>query len=155
MTSGGHGKWPRRNCREEGAHLLALAVAFAAALYIRGAPHVDDVFRDGFVKFQGNDPWYHMRLVDVTVRHFPRRVFYDPFANLPDGAHLAWAPLPDQLVAGAALVLGLGAPGQGLVDTVGAYFPAVLGAATVVPVYVLGREVLDRRGECFQRSRSP
>ncbi len=51
----------------------------------------------------------------------------------------------DWIIAAAALVLGAGAPSPRLVDVVGAYVPPVLGSLTVVPVYVLGRELFSRR----------
>jgi len=43
-----------------------------------------------------------------------------------------------------AWVMGLGHPAQRTIEVVGAYFPAVLGALTTIPVYVVGKEVFDR-----------
>jgi dolichyl-diphosphooligosaccharide--protein glycosyltransferase len=43
------------------------------------------------------------------------------------------------MVAITSLVLGLGNPSSELVNTVAAYFPAVLGALTVIPVYYIGK----------------
>ena len=49
------------------------------------------------------------------------------------------APLLDYLIGGVAWLLGAGAPSQGLIDTVGAFTPAVLGALIPLPVFFLGR----------------
>jgi dolichyl-diphosphooligosaccharide--protein glycosyltransferase len=43
------------------------------------------------------------------------------------------------MMAIPALILGLGHPSSELVNTIGAYFPAVLGALTVIPVYYIGK----------------
>jgi dolichyl-diphosphooligosaccharide--protein glycosyltransferase len=45
------------------------------------------------------------------------------------------------MMAIVSLILGLGHPSSHLVDTVGAYFPAVLGALTVIPVYYIGKYI--------------
>ncbi len=39
---------------------------------------------------------------------------------------------------------GLGSPSEHLIDTVSAYFPAVLGALTVIPVFFIGKALFNR-----------
>ena len=85
-----------------------------------------------------------MRLVDALVRDFPWRIWHDPYLLHPGGESVNAGPVLDWIIAAAALVLGAGAPSPRLVDVVGAYVPPVLGALTVVPVYVLGRELFSR-----------
>lgn len=97
------------------------------------------------VAFQGHDAWYHMRLVDHLIRHFPRPLAFDPFAVYPGGQEVGVAPLLDLLVAGVARGLGAGEPSARLVDTVGAWTPAILGALVPLAVYAVGRLVFDRR----------
>ena len=115
------------------------------ALTLRIGISYQAVFGQGFVKFIENDAWYHMRLVDATVRHFPRRLWFDPYLVYPAGEPVNAGPLLDWLIAGVALVLGWGAPSPHLVDVVGAYTPAAIGALFPLPVYVLGRELFSRR----------
>ena len=64
---------------------------------------------------------------------------------IPGGEPVNAGPFFDWLIAGAALVIGIGAPSPRLVDLVGAYTPPVIGALTAVPVYFLGRELFSRR----------
>jgi oligosaccharyl transferase (archaeosortase A-associated) len=115
------------------------------ALTLRIGISYQAVFGQGFVKFIENDAWYHMRLVDATVRHFPRRLWFDPYLVYPAGEPVNAGPLLDWVIAGVALVLGWGAPSQHFVDVVGAYTPAAMGALFPLPVYVLGRELFSRR----------
>ena len=103
------------------------------------------VLGGSFVRFAENDPWYHMRLVENLLHHFPLRIAYDPYLVFGGGQNVAVAPLFDLIVAAAALVLGLGAPSPWLVERVGAYAPAVLGAACVWPVYGLGKILFSTR----------
>ena len=72
-------------------------------------------------------------------------IWHDPYLVHPGGGPVNAGPVLDWIIAAAALVLGAGAPSPRLVDVVGAYVPPVLGSLTVVPVYVLGRELFSRR----------
>lgn len=50
----------------------------------------------------------------------------------------------DWLLAGIIWVIGLGSPSQHTIDVIGAYFPAILAALTVVPVYFIGKTLFNR-----------
>jgi oligosaccharyl transferase (archaeosortase A-associated) len=121
--------------------LAIIAVAFAARVSLTYYA----VFGHDTIRFVENDAWYHMRLVDATVRHFPARLWFDPYAVHPTGEPIDAGPFFDWIVAGTALALGMGSPSPNLVDSVGAYVPPVLGALLCLPVYVLGREFFSRR----------
>ncbi len=123
---------------------VALLIIFGVALWLRIGPPYDAVFVGDWVRFSGHDPWYHMRLVENLVQHFPSRIAFDPFTIFPYGQDVFFAPFYDLLLGFVIWVVGAGSPSQRLVEVVGAYFPAVLGALTVIPVYFLGRELFGR-----------
>ncbi len=118
---------------------IALALLFGVALYIRTVLPYDQVFGGDFIKFTGVDAYYHMRVVDNLVHNFPRLIEFDPYFVYPTGSWMAMPPLFDWLLAGIIWVITLGSPTQHIIDVVGVYFPAVLGALTVIPVYFVGR----------------
>ncbi len=120
-------------------YTLAVAIIGFMALWIRMRPYDSVFLSNGFVKFMSNDAWYHMRTLNVLLENYPNRMFFSPMTNYPYGSYIHFGPLFDQMMAITSLVLGLGNPGQDLVNTVGAYFPAVLGALTVIPVYYIGK----------------
>jgi oligosaccharyl transferase (archaeosortase A-associated) len=123
---------------------VALLVIFGIALWLRIGPPYDAVFVGDWVRFSGHDPWYHMRLVENLVQHFPSRIAFDPFTIFPYGQDVFFAPFYDLLLGFVIWVVGVGSPSQRVVEVVGAYFPAVLGALTIIPVYFLGRELFGR-----------
>jgi dolichyl-diphosphooligosaccharide--protein glycosyltransferase len=82
-----------------------------------------------------------MRTLRVLLENYPHRMFFDPMTNYPNGSYIHFGPLFDQMMAITSLILGLGHPSSHLVDTIGAYFPAVLGALTVIPVYYIGKYI--------------
>ncbi len=127
-----------------GATVWLLAI-IAAAFAARVSLTYYAVFGHDTIRFVENDAWYHMRLVDATVRHFPARLWFDPYAVHPTGEPIDAGPFFDWIVAGTALALGMGSPSPNLVDSVGAYVPPVLGALLCLPVYILGREFFSRR----------
>jgi oligosaccharyl transferase (archaeosortase A-associated) len=125
-----------------------LALIFALSLYIRVVVPYDSLFSATFVRFGGNDPWYNMRLVESTLHNFPHRIYFDAFTYYPHGTTVPFAPLFDYLLAVIIWMIGLGDPyatlGQYGIDTIGAWYPAVLGALTVIPVYCIGKELWTR-----------
>jgi len=99
---------------------------------------------DSVVWFRGMDAWYHMRLVDNLVANFPHLTAFDPFTGYPNGIEPPFHPLTGWLIAGAAMVLGGGAPSTQLIDITGAFYPVVLGALTIVPAYFTARALFGR-----------
>ncbi|HDH57713.1 MAG TPA: oligosaccharyl transferase, archaeosortase A system-associated, partial [Bacteroidetes bacterium] len=122
-----------------------LTIIFAIALYIRAVLPYKSVFlADGTVRFGGNDPWYHMRIVDYILHNYPHTLTYDAFTEFPYGHFQHYGPLYDQTIAFISIILGFGQPSAHLVNTVGAYFPTVLGALAVIPVYFIGKHLHNR-----------
>lgn len=97
----------------------------------------------GDLLFYGSDSFYHMRRILYTVDHFPSTLWFDPSINYPEGLELLWPPLFDQVVAGAALLLGAGSPRS--VEMVAAVVPPILGSLTIISVYLLARELFGPR----------
>ncbi|RJS71488.1 oligosaccharyl transferase, archaeosortase A system-associated, partial [ANME-2 cluster archaeon] len=124
---------------------IALGIIFAIALYIRAVLPYKSVFlADGTVRFGGNDPWYHMHLVHALLHNYPHALFYDAHTIPPYGVYIHFGPLYDHTIALLSIIAGLGHPSSHLVDVVGAYFPAVLGALVVIPVYFIGKHLHNR-----------
>jgi dolichyl-diphosphooligosaccharide--protein glycosyltransferase len=122
-----------------------LSIIFAIALYIRAVLPHDSVFlADGTIRFGGNDPWYHMRIVEYILHNYPHSLTYDAFTEFPYGHFQHYGPLYDHTIAFISIVLGFGNPDMHLVNTVGAYLPTVLGALVVIPVYFIGKHLHNR-----------
>ncbi|MEE9400464.1 MAG: oligosaccharyl transferase, archaeosortase A system-associated, partial [Dehalococcoidia bacterium] len=124
---------------------LALAFIFGIAFFIRVYFPYDNVFAGDWVRFQINDPWYHMRVIENLVQHFPNRMPFDPYGFYPSGQEVATGPFFDWLVGFFIWLFGAGSPSKGLIETLGAYFPAILGALVTVPVYFIGKELFNRK----------
>ena len=102
---------------------------------------------DGRTLFSGNDPYYHLRSIQYTVNNYPATMPFDPWTYFSYGtANSQFGTLYDQLVATAALLVGLGSPSDELVRTVALFAPAVFGVAIMVPAYLLGRRLGGRAG---------
>jgi dolichyl-diphosphooligosaccharide--protein glycosyltransferase len=130
-------------------HVPALVLVVAAMLAIRLQQYGSFV-RDGAVYFSGNDAWYHLRQVEYAVRHWPFTMPYDPWTNFPYGTNAAqFGTLYDQLVATAALVVGLGSPSSTTVAKTLLVAPAVFGALVAIPVYAVGKRLAGRVAGLF------
>ena len=123
---------------------IVLLVIFGIALALRVSLFFKNIFTGDAVIFGGVDTWYHMRLVENLVQHFPHRIAFDPFTLFPSGQTVPFAPFFDLLLGFFIWVVGLGSPTQYTIETVGAYFPAILGALVTIPVYFIGRELFNR-----------
>jgi dolichyl-diphosphooligosaccharide--protein glycosyltransferase len=124
---------------------IIIALFFGVALYLRIVLPYNQVFSGDWIKFTGRDAWYHMRIVDNLVHNFPHLNSFDPYMLYPYGSSLVGiSSFFDYLLAGIIWLIGLGSPTQHTIDVVGVYFPAVLGALTVIPVYFIGKELFNR-----------
>jgi oligosaccharyl transferase (archaeosortase A-associated) len=120
-------------------HLFALAALFLLSLGIRTISPFPLVFRPDGIMFPDNDAWYHVRGIYHLLHNFPHRMSFDPYAVYPGGMIAGFGPLHDYLVAAIAWVAGLGSPSTTVMETIAAWFPAVLAALIPVPVYFVGR----------------
>ena len=102
---------------------------------------------DGEVYFSGNDAWYHLRQVAYTTRHWPWTMPFDPWTSFPTGTAVGqFGTLYDQLVATAALAIGLGDPSGRTTALTLLFAPAVFGTLTAIPAYFLGKRFGGRFG---------
>ncbi|MFC2010987.1 oligosaccharyl transferase, archaeosortase A system-associated [Chloroflexota bacterium] len=123
---------------------IIVALFFGIALYLRTYLPYDRVFSGDWIKYTGVDAYYHARLVDNLVHNFPRLLSFDPYFIYPNGGGIGNIRFFDWLLASIIWVIGLGSPTEHTIDVVSVYFPAVLGALTVIPVYFIGREMFGR-----------
>jgi dolichyl-diphosphooligosaccharide--protein glycosyltransferase len=123
---------------------IIVTLFFGVALYLRIAlPHAE-VFSGDWIKFTTVDAYFHMRIVDNLVHNFPHLIQLDPYLLYHSGAAISGYYFFDYLLAGIIWLIGLGSPSQHTIDVVGVYFPAILGALTVIPVYFIGKELFNR-----------
>jgi len=123
---------------------LAPLLLFAFAFAIRCLPY-RGVLREEGVLFFGGDAWYHMRRIAYGLAEFPRSLGFDPYLNYPEGAVAIWPRFFDSVLSFALLpayLLG----GIGAAERVAAFAPPLLGAASVLACYALGRRLISPRG---------
>jgi dolichyl-diphosphooligosaccharide--protein glycosyltransferase len=123
---------------------ILVAVCFGAALYLRVVLPYDKVFVGDWIKFTGNDAYFFMRIVDNLVHNFPHLITFDPYLLYPGGSGISNIQFWPYLISGVAWLFGFGSPSQHVVDMVGVYFPAILGALTTIPVYFIGKALFNR-----------
>ena len=121
-----------------------LIIIFGVSLALRTLPMHTAVFDSSWVNIQAVDGYYHLRLVENLLQHFPFRISFDPYTYFPYGQDVYFAPLFDLLAGFCAWVVGLGSPDLKTIETVAAYFPAVLGALVTIPVYFIGKILWNR-----------
>ena len=134
---------------EDWYHVPAIGAIFAFMLWVR-VQAWENFTRNGEVYFSGNDAYYHFRQVMYTVENWPTTMPYDPWTHFPVGTSAGqFGTLFDQLVATAALVVGLGDPSQHTVSMTLLFAPAVFGALLAIPVYFIGKRLGGRLGGVF------
>lgn len=116
-------------------------IAFA----LRTISQFDGVFQGSFVNFQETDAWFHVRVVENLVHHFPWRIGVDPYMGIGPVPSVATGPFYDWLLGGVAWLAGFGHPSEELLHIVAAWYPAVLGALIVPVVFLLGKSIFGLR----------
>ena len=130
-------------------HVPALGAVLAFMLWVR-VQAWENFTQNGEVYFSGNDAYYHFRQVTYTVQNWPETMPFDPWTGFPTGNFAGqFGTLFDQLVATAALVIGLGDPSTNTVAMTLLFAPAVFGALLAIPTYFIGKRLGGRIGGVF------
>jgi asparagine N-glycosylation enzyme membrane subunit Stt3 len=123
---------------------VVLIVACTIAFWTRVVVPYDNVFKNGVITYQETDAWFHVRTVENLAHHYPRRMARDPYGRYPDGQVVDTGPFYDLLLGGVIWVAGADHPSEELVDTIAAWYPAVLGVLLIPVAFLLGRSVFGR-----------
>jgi dolichyl-diphosphooligosaccharide--protein glycosyltransferase len=121
---------------------ILLFLIFGIALFFRIYFSYKKVFSDP-IKYSADDGIYYMRLVENELlgKHFPHRIYFDPFTYFPKGTYIHFAPLYSQLLAGVVWLASLGKPSLELINKIAPFIPAVLGSLIVFPVFFIARVI--------------
>jgi asparagine N-glycosylation enzyme membrane subunit Stt3 len=119
---------------------IICAMLFLIAFGVRMLTY-SSIFVGNNVRFLEFDPFYHMRRVVSFTQSFPHTWSFDTFINYPYGSEVGWPFFFDWTIALLAKIAGLGSPSTHLIETVGVYFPVLLGSLSVIAVYFVGKEL--------------
>jgi len=122
--------------------ILLLLAHMALSFCLRVIPPYDQVFTNEWIKFTSYDAYWQMAWVDELAPNFLYSISHSPIEF--EGIFRSGLSFFHLLLAGTIWIIGLGSPTQHTIDTVGVYFPAVLGVLTVIPVYFLGKVMFGR-----------
>lgn len=125
--------------------VLVIAVILLLALFLRSYYVYGIAADNGWLMSGGSDSYYYHRLIEygaTTGDH----LHIDPMLNFPDGAR---NPRPPLYTFSAAVPAVIFQPLFGnLDDSIGFFFitsTAMWGALTIIPVYLIAREIFGRR----------
>lgn len=120
--------------------LVAIVGLMGLFLYVRLIPS-EYLLRGDGINLLGNDPWYHLRQVEVTVQNFPHYSWVDPMTHYPVGTNVHWGSLFTEIIATVAIITG--AQTRPELIQLGCYVPPVMGALLVPIVYYIGKMMQD------------
>lgn len=126
------------------APLLFLLGILSVALIVRLLPVVYS-FSNGHILLYDQDSYYHLRRITYIVQHFPGVNIFDSYVNYPQGYFIGWPPLYDLAAATASLVIGLGHPGQFVIEAASSMLNVVIGLLGIAAVYYLARDILGEK----------
>jgi len=122
---------------------MAVLVSVLLAFGFRVLPGYREVFTARGISFQEADAWFHMRTAHNLLAHFPKRSAFDPYGLYPGGENVTTGPFWDYMIGATAWIAGAGSPSDYMVDQIGAWLPAILGALFPVLVFFLARLLCD------------
>jgi dolichyl-diphosphooligosaccharide--protein glycosyltransferase len=115
------------------------------AFYIRVRPSESVFLINGFIRFGGNDPWYHLRNVQSILNNYPNMLWFDAHTYYPYGTIQVFAPLFDIMLSTIIWICGFGNPNQELIYTICAYYPVILGTLVIIPVYFVAKYLFHNK----------
>ncbi|WOF17087.1 oligosaccharyl transferase, archaeosortase A system-associated [Methanoplanus sp. FWC-SCC4] len=131
------------NCSKNYIVGLLVLLFTIIALWIRLIP-AEGLVTDVGVNLLGNDPWYNLRQIEVMVANPLEYPWFDPMTHYPTGTHNFWGPLYPMI--GAIMCILAGASTRTDVMYVASYMPALMGAAMVPLMYMVGSKISDWKG---------
>ncbi|KZX46339.1 oligosaccharyl transferase, archaeosortase A system-associated [Haloarcula sp. K1] len=135
----------RRLLTTSATQIVQAFAFFALAVFIiwnRIRNYSNLIQDNGEITFQSADAWYHRRNVRYTADNFPNTLSFDPFTTFPTGNHAGqFGTVFDQFLAVLALIIGRGNPSASTIDAVLLFAPPALGVITIVPLYLLVKEL--------------
>lgn len=108
------------------------------SLYLRIAPPSDHVFTGEWIKFTSYDAYYHMEQIDKLAPDFWYNITHLGNPQFAEMTFFHW------LLSAVIWIVSWGSPTQQSIDTIAVYFPVVLGALTIIPVYFIGKMMFNR-----------
>ncbi|NPE30011.1 oligosaccharyl transferase, archaeosortase A system-associated [Methanococcoides sp. SA1] len=145
MGSETSGKSVENKLKTSLPYALMVILTVLMAFYIRVRAESSVFLSNGFIRFGGNDPWYHLRNVESILHNFPNMLWFDAYTQYPRGTHQIFAPLFDMVLATFIWIITLGNPSPEQIQTICAYYPALLGALVIIPTYFAAKWIFDRK----------
>jgi dolichyl-diphosphooligosaccharide--protein glycosyltransferase len=133
-----------KSARKISISIFVFGAALLAGFIMRMLSYAS-LTANGSITFTGYDEFYHMRRILYTTFNFPHILNFDTYINYPYGFEIGWPPFFDLLGSILAIVLGGGQPDIHTVEFAGAILPVLLGVLTIIPVYMVGASVFDKR----------
>lgn len=127
-------------------HVPVLSLLMAFMFWVRVQAYENFVTEDG-IALSAVDSWYHWRTVVYSVENWPSTMPYEVWTGYPTGRYVGqFGTLFDQLIATAALIVGLGDPSQATMFQVALLSVPVMAALVAVPTYYIGTRLGGRIG---------
>jgi asparagine N-glycosylation enzyme membrane subunit Stt3 len=123
---------------------LLIAAFIVISLIFRIFLPYGDIFVGNDIKYSSNDAYYYMRLVDNLSHNFPHLTKFDPYFLIPGGNVVTSLPTFHWMTAILAWIGGGGHPTEHVIDLIGVYLPAILGALTVIPIFFIGKLLFNK-----------
>ncbi len=124
-------------------HYIALPVVMAFMFATRYLSHGN--FASDPLELAGIDSYYHWRTTVYTVEHWPNTMPFEVWTYFPEGRYVGqFGTAFDQILATAALVVGLGDPSTATIHQVMLVAVPLMGALVTIPVYLLGKRLGGR-----------
>jgi oligosaccharyl transferase (archaeosortase A-associated) len=123
---------------------LLILIFFGLSLLFRIYLPYNQIFAGDSIRYTSNDAYYYMRLVDNVSSHFPYITQFDPYFIFPGGNSVTTLPFFHWIIVVLAWIFGGGHPTPHLIDMIGVYLPAIMGALTVIPVYFIGKALWNK-----------
>ncbi len=123
---------------------IFVTLCFGLALWLRISPPFDKIFTGAGIRYATVDAYYHMTVVDNLAHNFPKLTPLLPYLLYPGGQGSPAVYFFVWLLSAVIWIASLGNPSEHIVDVISVYYPAVLGALTVIPVYFIGKALMGR-----------
>jgi dolichyl-phosphooligosaccharide-protein glycotransferase len=121
--------------------IIFLAILSIITLWIRLLPLIQLGTNDILNIVGSDDPLYNLRLIDLTVRHFPGFAWFDPMTYYPYANTTPWGPLLTWISASFCLLFG--ASTRDSIIQFSLMIPPILAVVMIPVIFILVQKIAD------------
>ncbi len=127
--------------------IAVLCIISVLCILLRLLPLFMNTNLSPYLRVQPDDPLYNIRLLLLSIQHYPSYSWFDPMMFYPTGYTIQWGPAFTLISASFCILLGATTPETAI--TTALFVPVIMAGLMVPVVYLITKLFVDRTSSIY------